>query len=80
MLLLLSSILYLVAAVGLCGYAVLGYEVAANQCYRLSRTYSGPEKSNCTYPSLIEATVDDLEDGLRRGCFTSVDLVNVRLP
>jgi hypothetical protein len=28
-------------------------------------------------PSLIDATVEDLADGLDRGCFTSVDLVMV---
>lgn len=35
--------------------------------------------NNCTYPALIEATADELQDGLQKGCFTSVDLVNVRL-
>ena len=28
-------------------------------------------------PTLIDATVEDLADGLGRGCFTSVDLVKV---
>lgn len=32
--------------------------------------------NNCTYPLLIEATADELQDGLQKGCFTSVDLVN----
>ncbi|EAW12916.1 putative amidase [Aspergillus clavatus NRRL 1] len=31
---------------------------------------------DCICPSLIEATVDDLRDGLSKGCFSSVDLVN----
>ncbi|KAL4800914.1 amidase signature domain-containing protein [Aspergillus venezuelensis] len=29
----------------------------------------------CTFPSLLDATQSDLQDGLRLGCFTSVDLV-----
>lgn len=36
---------------------------------------NSPDKS---LPSLIDATVEDLADGLGRGCFTSVDLVKVR--
>lgn len=32
---------------------------------------------NCTYPDLISATADELEAGLKDGCFSSVDLVNV---
>lgn len=33
--------------------------------------------TNCTYPDLISATADELEAGLKGGCFSSVDLVNV---
>ncbi|KAL1979709.1 hypothetical protein VTN96DRAFT_5269 [Rasamsonia emersonii] len=33
--------------------------------------------TNCTYPDLISATADELESGLKGGCFSSVDLVNV---
>jgi len=32
---------------------------------------------DCTYPSLINATSDQLQDGLSKGCFTSADLVKV---
>ncbi|OJJ50797.1 hypothetical protein ASPZODRAFT_21316 [Penicilliopsis zonata CBS 506.65] len=32
--------------------------------------------SDCSYPSLIEATGEELQKGLEDGCFTSVDLVN----
>lgn len=31
----------------------------------------------CTYPSLINATSDQLQHGLSKGCFTSADLVKV---
>lgn len=31
----------------------------------------------CAYPSLINATSDQLQDGLSKGCFTSADLVKV---
>ncbi|KAF9894760.1 hypothetical protein FE257_006650 [Aspergillus nanangensis] len=33
--------------------------------------------TQCSYPALINATADQLRDGLDKGCFTSVDLVNV---
>lgn len=33
----------------------------------------------CDIPRLIEATADQLQDGLTKGCFTSVDLVKVRI-
>lgn len=32
---------------------------------------------DCTYPSLINATSDQIQDGLNKGCFTSADLVRV---
>lgn len=43
--------------------------------YGWSKSTTG---NSCTYPSLGEATSDQLEAGLSNGCFTSVDLVNVR--
>nr|KMM66813.1 LOW QUALITY PROTEIN: glutamyl-tRNA(Gln) amidotransferase subunit A [Coccidioides posadasii RMSCC 3488] len=36
----------------------------------------GLEGQSCKYPSLIDATAEELQDGLSRKCFTSVDLVN----
>ncbi|KMU91575.1 glutamyl-tRNA(Gln) amidotransferase subunit A [Coccidioides immitis H538.4] len=36
----------------------------------------GSEGQSCKYPSLIDATAEELQDGLSRKCFTSVDLVN----
>lgn len=38
---------------------------------------SGTWPGCCTYPSLANATSDELQNGLQNGCFTSVDLVNV---
>jgi hypothetical protein len=35
---------------------------------------------SCTYPSLTNATIEDLATGLEDGCFTSVDLVKVSSP
>jgi hypothetical protein len=43
---------------------------------------AAPTKSNGTksvYPGLLEATTEDLAGGLKKGLFTSVDLVNVSL-
>lgn len=34
----------------------------------------------CRFPRLVEATVDQLQAGLQKGCFGSVDLVNVGAP
>jgi hypothetical protein len=34
--------------------------------------------TNSVYPDLLEATTEELADGLKKGLFTSVDLVNVR--
>ena len=34
-------------------------------------------RDNCTYPSLINATSDELQQGLKKGCFTSANLVEV---
>lgn len=34
-------------------------------------------EQGCTLPALIDATADELQEGLAEGCFTSVDLVNV---
>lgn len=39
-----------------------------------------PKKSSTTnllYPDLLEATTEELAEGLKKGLFTSVDLVNV---
>ncbi|KAL4778596.1 amidase signature domain-containing protein [Aspergillus varians] len=36
---------------------------------------SGAAPPGCTIPSLLDATQSELQTGLRRGCFTSVDLV-----
>lgn len=36
-----------------------------------------PSGSRDDYPGLLEATTEELARGLRRGLFTSVDLVNV---
>ncbi|KAL4913297.1 amidase signature domain-containing protein [Aspergillus aurantiobrunneus] len=36
---------------------------------------SRPAPSDCTFPSLLDATQSELQTGLRLGCFTSVDLV-----
>jgi hypothetical protein len=33
--------------------------------------------ASCNYPLLAEATLEELNDGLENGCFTSVDLVKV---
>lgn len=33
--------------------------------------------TSCAYPALINATADQLQQGLVEGCFTSVDLLNV---
>ena len=44
----------------------------------LAKGFNGLTPNNCTYPALITATADELQDGLQNGCFTSVDLVNVR--
>lgn len=35
------------------------------------------DKRDCSYPSLANATADELQNGLQKGCFTSVDMVNV---
>jgi hypothetical protein len=32
------------------------------------------------FPSLLDATIDDIRRGLEAGAFTSVDLVAVRIP
>lgn len=34
-------------------------------------------QDHCAYPSLLNATSDQLQDGLGKGCFTSVGLVQV---
>lgn len=34
-------------------------------------------QNHCAYPSLLNSTSDQLQDGLGKGCFTSVDLVKV---
>lgn len=44
---------------------------------------NGTTDCKCVSPSLIEATTAELQEGLMKGCFSSVDLVNVgafRLP
>jgi hypothetical protein len=33
--------------------------------------------TNSVYPGLLEATTEELAEGLKKGLFTSVDLVNV---
>lgn len=40
---------------------------------------SGNGRPECDLPSLIDATVDDLQEGLNKSCFTSVELVKVRV-
>ncbi|KAL1953717.1 hypothetical protein VTO42DRAFT_2352 [Malbranchea cinnamomea] len=39
-------------------------------------TLAGPWKPWCRYPSLTDANADQLQCGLQRGCFSSLDLVN----
>lgn len=34
-------------------------------------------ENQCSYPSLLNATSDQLQDGLEKGCFTSVRLIQV---
>ena len=46
------------------------------QEYRLSQMRHD-QSTKCQIPSLIDATSDELLSGLEKGCFTSVDLVNV---
>lgn len=52
-----------------------------NEAKLLIRTvfFSGEAHNyrGCEFPALIDATADQLQDGLNTGCFTSVDLVNV---
>ncbi len=49
----------------------------------LSRSFAAPLSSkklkttNSVYPDLLEATTEELAKGLKKGLFTSVDLVNV---
>jgi hypothetical protein len=38
---------------------------------------NGATGCQCVPPSLIEATTAELQEGLTKGCFSSVDLVNV---
>jgi hypothetical protein len=38
---------------------------------------NGATGCQCVSPSLIEATTAELQEGLTKGCFSSVDLVNV---
>lgn len=38
-----------------------------------------PKRQTCNYPSLIDATSDQLQVGLEQECFSSVDLVNVSI-
>ncbi|KAM4058943.1 amidase [Hirsutella rhossiliensis] len=38
-----------------------------------------PEASNARFPSLIDATLEDLSGGLKKGCFKSTDLVKAYL-
>lgn len=35
------------------------------------------DENQCSYPSLLNATSDQLQDGLEKECFTSVRLVQV---
>jgi hypothetical protein len=45
-----------------------------------SLLYAAPTKDNGdkpAYPGLLEATTEELAGGLKKGLFTSVDLVNV---
>ncbi|KAK2745134.1 hypothetical protein FQN57_004041 [Myotisia sp. PD_48] len=44
----------------------------------ISFTAAGPHHPHprCEIPSLIDATAEELQKGLSKGCFTSVDLVN----
>ncbi|KAH3062593.1 hypothetical protein KXW16_009231 [Aspergillus fumigatus] len=37
---------------------------------------NGTAARQCVFPSLIEATTAELQEGLTKGCFSSVDLVN----
>ncbi|RHZ63575.1 putative amidase [Aspergillus thermomutatus] len=37
---------------------------------------NGTTDCQCVFPSLIEATAAELQEGLTKGCFSSVDLVN----
>lgn len=43
------------------------------------RSIPPEDEWNCTFPNLIDATVDQLQMGLESWCFTSVDLVDVSL-
>lgn len=38
------------------------------------------DPQGCEIPRLIDASAEQLQDGLTKGCFTSVDLVNVCIP
>ena len=42
--------------------------------------YAISETSNATLPDLYEASIAELQDGLQKGLFTSVDLVMVSYP
>ncbi len=56
-------------------YTALSWNVVTNaqSCYNSSTAINGKP-----FPSLIDATTEDLIMGLESGLFTSVDLVNVR--
>lgn len=68
----LSKMMFLKASFLACAALLLSSSFAAPL---------SPKKSNITnfvYPDLLEATTEELAEGLRKGLFTSVDLVNVR--
>ena len=68
--LLRSEMMFLKASFLACAALLLSSSFAA----------PSPEKSNTTnflYPDLLEATTEELAEGLKKGLFTSVDLVNV---
>jgi hypothetical protein len=58
----------------LLAYAALPWHVVTNaqSCYNATTAINGK-----AFPSLIDATTEDLMSGMESGLFTSVDLVNV---
>lgn len=62
----LVSLLY--ASAGVLGHA---------SCSTAAVTAATTGRDDCTYPSLVNATSDELQGGLEKGCFTSANLVEV---
>ncbi len=60
----------------------LACTVLLSSSWLLGTAWASPhgKRASTNFPGLLEATTEDLAEGLKKGLFTSVDLVNVSQP